>query len=232
MPSRFKHLGPGTAVREMSITRIQEYDDDSDDCGKPQPPPPPPLPPDTSDKNLNDVCFGCDGSCGDRSCSSKHAAAARMISSSDYSPGTSPSQMGGGIGQSYLEQDFESVQQNAADSNSNMDHDLVATADSDHNGNSQSNSPVKTPSPKSIRALQSPKKSPKSPRNRGKKFKRLRSSSEAPEDSPNKRVINGGGSLDSLEDNGNEGQHYSSEEYDDEQGDVDPEQQAVVDEMR
>lgn len=65
-----------------------------------------------------------------------------------------------------------------------------------------------------------------------KKFKRLRnSSSEAVDESPNKRVINGGG--DSLEDNGNKDKHHSSsDDYDENDQVEDAEQQAVVDDLR
>ena len=52
------------------------------------------------------------------------------------------------------------------------------------------------------------------------------------DESPSKRVINGG-SLDSLEDNGNEDKHNSSsDDYDEDDQVEDAEQQAVVDEMR
>ena len=194
-PSRFKYLGPGTAVREMSISRIKEYDEsDSEDKENIEPPPPPP--PDS--RNLNDVCFGCDGECGDTACSSKNCLATpgtSRLSSSEYSPGTSPSQ-GQVTSNTDLEKDFEKVQHqdnNQNNQNKVLDKtdDINAQESSDQNGNSQSNSPVKG-SPKSPRSLQSPKKSPKSPRNRSKKFKRLRSASEALDESPNKKVINGG----------------------------------------
>jgi mitogen-activated protein kinase kinase kinase 13 len=186
-PSRFKHLGPGTAVREMSISRIREYDE-SDSEDKENKAPKPHSPP----GNMNDVCFGCDGKCDDKKCNSKTCLAkpgTSKLSSSEYSPGTSPSQ-GPVTSTTDLEKEFEKVQHENNVNNHNKTDIVEQSEYSDHNGNSQSNSPVKC-SPKSQRGMQSPKKSPKSPRNRSKKFKRLRSSSEAYEESPTKRVING-----------------------------------------
>lgn len=237
MPSQLKHIVPGMAVREMSISRIREYDDADDErerhCCAPPPPAPPPPP---IVRNLNDVCFGCDGSCGDDACSSKRNGRPPH-SSSDYSPGTSPSQGAPPPPplppRTNLECDFKHIQRpipvlprRLSDSNSNpppppSPPDTSNDRDSDHNGNSQSNSPVKTPSPKSGRCMPSPKKSPKSPRGRSKKFKRLCSASEAPDESPSKKIING------SEDNGNEHIESSTDEDED-----DDDQQAVHNEMR
>ncbi|XP_074651356.1 mitogen-activated protein kinase kinase kinase 13-A-like [Tubulanus polymorphus] len=51
-PTVFKFLGPGTAIRENSTEfHVRE-----------------------EHRNLNDVCFGCDGSCSDVTCSSKRSS--------------------------------------------------------------------------------------------------------------------------------------------------------------
>jgi hypothetical protein len=55
-PSAFKYMGPGTAIRESGIEFSHSESEQ------------------TEQKNLNDVCFGCDGSCSDITCSSKRSS--------------------------------------------------------------------------------------------------------------------------------------------------------------
>lgn len=204
-PSSFKYLGPGTAVRDtIQATMDEERFSDYDNVLK-------------KSNNLNDVCFGCDGGCSDVTCSSKRSSrvSADVESNICDTPVTcrSPTQgicgdrnsdlepklyevdsleRGQGRCQSHVgdksRQDSCHVPQTDKDvdcDNMNISQfERTNEGDSD-NGNSQSNSPTKqTPSPKSPRSL---KGSQKSPRTRAKKFKRLRSTGEAPDESPNKR---------------------------------------------
>lgn len=55
-PSAFKYMGPGTAIRESGIEFSHSESEQPEQ------------------KNLNDVCFGCDGSCSDITCSSKRSS--------------------------------------------------------------------------------------------------------------------------------------------------------------
>lgn len=82
--SRFSYQGPGLAIPEQSILRTR--DNKSSDVVQ-------------IDKNLNDVCFGCDGDCTDNSCpSSKRSSRASADVESNLgdsiggSPCRSPSQ--------------------------------------------------------------------------------------------------------------------------------------------
>lgn len=60
-PGVFKYLGPGTAVREY-----KSNDEHAFGCQK--------CDRNLTDKNLNDVCFGCEGACSDNTCSSKRSS--------------------------------------------------------------------------------------------------------------------------------------------------------------
>ena len=61
-PSQLKYFGPGTAIRELSTSQ----DEDQDTFFHKHVP--------IDSKNLNDVCFGCDGGCSDATCSSKRSS--------------------------------------------------------------------------------------------------------------------------------------------------------------
>jgi len=123
-----------------------------------------------SSKNLNDVCFGCNGGCSDVTCSSKRSShvSADVESNTGDTPCTSPTQ---GLDLHDLGskgQKDDSTNSNVQTTDTNENHDS-------ENGNSQSDSPKKEP------------RSPKSPRTRNsKRTKRLRSSEE--EQQPNKLV--------------------------------------------
>ena len=187
LPSKFKHLGPGTAVREIATCAVDTRQADSDDA---------------KSRNLNDICFGCDGSCGDATCSSKRSS--RVSADVESNGGTSPcmspvpgqdrtqqpdtyldpqgnpdgdKQDGGGDGDKMREADSENMNVEVT----GQSESRRKGTDSD-NGNSQSESPAKR-TPRS-----SPKcRSPKTTQGQGKKFKRVRSTGEAPEESPNKK---------------------------------------------
>lgn len=187
-PSSFKHLGPGTAVREYSL----DGDADSDmDIRKDA------LPSSNSGQNMNDVCFGCDGRCSDATCDSKRSS--RISADVESNSCDTPS----------CRSPVHTLPRNDLERQCEGHHDLdncnmileetelsgeVLDEDSDKNGNSHSGSPTKR-SPRSSARMKTPK-SPKSPKGRGvKKFKRLRS--ETAEESPSKKGhING--STDSL----------------------------------
>ena len=139
-------------------------------------------------KNLNDVCFGCRGECGDRRCR-KSSHGRGELGSAHFCiqlPQDKHSSM-------QQQREGHNVIQSAMDAeNSNIHSDVNGMnndSTSDKNGNSQSNSPVKIVqrSPVSPPKCTRSPKSPRSPRNRGKKFKRLRSSSDAPDESPSKK---------------------------------------------
>ncbi|ESP00834.1 hypothetical protein LOTGIDRAFT_238473 [Lottia gigantea] len=76
--SSFKYMGPGTAIREQK--NEEEASNDK------------PTNQNLKEKNLNDVCFGCDGGCSDATCSSKRSSqvSADTESNLNDSPGTSP----------------------------------------------------------------------------------------------------------------------------------------------
>lgn len=61
IPGVFKYLGPGTAVREYKSNDEHEFGCKNCDGN-------------STTKNLNDVCFGCEGVCSDTMCSSKSAS--------------------------------------------------------------------------------------------------------------------------------------------------------------
>lgn len=58
-PSVFRYLGPGTALRDKCN---KHKFCNKEEC--------------LNEKNLNDVCFGCDGGCSDHTCSSKRSSRA------------------------------------------------------------------------------------------------------------------------------------------------------------
>lgn len=106
LPSSIKKAGPDIPLRELSIRRIQQYDIEDDKrrlkeqtvatrdsvLRRRE------RSPGTTDRksNLNDVCFGCDGSCGDTTCDSKRSsrASADVESNGQWTPSscTSPAQ--------------------------------------------------------------------------------------------------------------------------------------------
>ncbi|KAK2142359.1 hypothetical protein LSH36_965g01077 [Paralvinella palmiformis] len=144
-------------------------------------------------KNLNDVCFGCRGDCGDKRC--RKSSHSRAELGSAHFRIQLPQDKHSSTQQQQQQQQDEghSVIQSVMDAeNSNIrsdPNDINNDSTSDRNGNSQSNSPVKIAqrSPASPPKCTRSPKSPRSPRNRGKKFKRLRSSSDAPDESPSKK---------------------------------------------
>ncbi|XP_041374787.1 mitogen-activated protein kinase kinase kinase 13-like [Gigantopelta aegis] len=69
-PKSFKYMGPGTAIREYKSE--DEHRDDSSDQSFRQKNKNNAVAVD--DRNLNDVCFGCDGGCSDATCSSKRSS--------------------------------------------------------------------------------------------------------------------------------------------------------------
>ncbi|KAL5006161.1 hypothetical protein ScPMuIL_017319 [Solemya velum] len=74
-PTSFKYLGPKTALRDqIPISDIAHMDHEN------------------NEKNMNDVCFGCDGECSDATCSSKRSSrnSADIESNSCDSPLQSP----------------------------------------------------------------------------------------------------------------------------------------------
>ncbi|KAK3578064.1 hypothetical protein CHS0354_032712 [Potamilus streckersoni] len=81
-PETFSYLGPGTAIRDWSADRVNSH------CEKHHP-----EGATKEYKNLNDVCFGCDGECTDNTCSSKRSskASADIESNACDSPLDSPS---------------------------------------------------------------------------------------------------------------------------------------------
>ncbi|XP_063410984.1 mitogen-activated protein kinase kinase kinase 13-like isoform X2 [Mytilus trossulus] len=91
-PGVFKYLGPGTAVREYHSMDQHVFcheghdfgclDDDYQNCDE-----------DLKDKNLNDVCFGCEGVCSDNTCSSKRSSRISVDDSptADTAASSSPS---------------------------------------------------------------------------------------------------------------------------------------------
>lgn len=74
-PTSFKYLGPKTAIRDkIPISNIEQMDHEN------------------NEKNMSDVCFGCDGECSDATCSSKRSSrnSADIESNSCDSPLQSP----------------------------------------------------------------------------------------------------------------------------------------------
>lgn len=67
--STFNFLGPATALRELGspTEQTQKSITDLDLCANSN----------GCDKNLNDVCFGCEGQCSDVTCSSKESTPSR-----------------------------------------------------------------------------------------------------------------------------------------------------------
>lgn len=178
-PSSFKFMGPGTPLRDPNLNVSDLVDSD-----------------DSRSRNLNDVCFGCDGSCGDNTCcSSKRSSriSADVESNAADTPVTSPSKTPRPVPNN-LEDKLEGQSDQDADSrNSNVQKPAEQEKGDSENGNSQSESPVK-------KVTRSPKtRSPKSSRQQSKKFKRLRSSGEAGEESPSKKGHMKKGSTESLE---------------------------------
>ena len=84
IPTTFKYLGPGTAVRDLKKCPGHAHGHGGQ-AGE------------LDDRNLNDVCFGCDGGCSDATCSSKRSSrvsdnAADVESNVCETPCTSPTQ--------------------------------------------------------------------------------------------------------------------------------------------
>ncbi|KAK6165805.1 hypothetical protein SNE40_022648 [Patella caerulea] len=75
----FRYMGPGTAIRENKSEEESATEK--------------PVNQNLKEKNLNDVCFGCDGGCSDATCSSKRSSqiSADVESNINDSPCTSPS---------------------------------------------------------------------------------------------------------------------------------------------
>ena len=184
-PSSFKYMGPATAVRDANLNIDDIIVEDSDDSRR-------------HSRNLNDVCFGCDGSCGDNTCGSSKRSShiSADVESNGAETPVSPSdalkqvcrdleeKYGGHGGEPDIEEDSK---------NSNVQKTVEPEKGDSDNGNSQSESPVKkvTRSPKS--------RSPKtSSRQQNKKFKRLRSMGEG-EESPSKKGHMKKGSVESLD---------------------------------
>ena len=136
-------------------------------------------------KNLNDVCFGCDGGCSDATCSSKRSSRVSAdIESNNCTPCTSPSvgldsscELGRdlrphalrGQGKGHIEDDSTNMNiQEKTETIENVEKDP-------ENGNSQSDSPKREQS-----------RSPKSPRSRGNKRCKRTRSGEGPDEQPNK----------------------------------------------
>ena len=147
----------------------------------------------TNARNLNDVCFGCDGRCSDETCSSKRSSRVSAdVESNNCTPCTSPSQ---GLDSSCeLARDLRPLSYKGQgqeriieDDSTNMniydqETETIENVEKDpENGNSQSDSPKRDQS-----------RSPKSPRARGgsKRCKRARSMGDGPEDGPNKMAAN------------------------------------------
>ena len=75
-PKSFKYMGPGTAIREYRSEdehrdESSEHRDESSDTSSRRQQQNKIA---VDDRNLNDVCFGCDGGCSDATCSSKRSS--------------------------------------------------------------------------------------------------------------------------------------------------------------
>ncbi|XP_061164753.1 mitogen-activated protein kinase kinase kinase 13-like [Saccostrea echinata] len=128
-PRVFKYLGPGTALREYKST--EELHLPLSESERTQRPLELGQVNEVSEKNVNDVCFGCDGVCSDHTCNSKRSSRVSVDIESNDSP-SSPCPMSPSQTMNDIE---ENCNQSKDSSVSDVENTTSYTPDKDSNEN-------------------------------------------------------------------------------------------------